>query len=90
MGVDQNACTRSYVEGYWGKTGAKLGQKSNFPPRITPKITPKSTRAKWAGVEVCDSVTAICHTMRTPWVHPKKFVFQPTPFPRHVFEKRTT
>jgi hypothetical protein len=42
----QNACTISGIEGYWGKTVVKLGQKSNFHPRITPKTTPKSTQAK--------------------------------------------
>jgi hypothetical protein len=39
VGAGQNACTRSGVEGYWGNTGEKLGQKSNFHPRITPKST---------------------------------------------------
>jgi hypothetical protein len=46
VGAGLNACNRSGVEGYWDRTGAKVGQKSIFHPRITPKTTPKSTWAK--------------------------------------------
>ncbi len=80
MGVGQNACTtRSGVEGYWGKTGEKLGQKSNFHPESSQKLPRNQPVQKWGGVGVCDSVAAICHSTRTPPVHPKKFLFKPTP-----------
>jgi hypothetical protein len=60
--VGQNACTRSCVEDYWGKIGAKI----NFFPRNYLKITPKSPRQKWGKFGACLRVAAICHTMRTP------------------------
>jgi hypothetical protein len=73
--------TISGVEGYWGKTGANLGQKSNITPESPPKPPQNPPKQKWGGVGVSDSVAAICHTTRTPQVHPQKFLFKPTPLP---------
>jgi hypothetical protein len=55
----------------WGITGAKIQFSPQNHPQNHPEINP--------GVGVCDSVVAVCHTTRTPRVHPEKFLFKTTP-----------
>ncbi len=68
-------------------TGEKLGQNWGKSPIFTPESPQKQPRyppgQKWGRVGVCDSVAAICHTTRTPRVHPDKFLFKPTPMADH-------
>jgi hypothetical protein len=60
------------------KVGRNWGKNPIFAPESPQKLAQNPPGEKWGGVGVCDSVAAICHTTRTPWVHPQKFVFKPT------------
>ncbi len=62
-----------------GLLGKNWGKNPIFTPESPQKPLQNPPGQKWGGVGVCDSVTAICHTTRTPRVHPKQFLFKATP-----------
>ncbi len=62
-----------------GLLGQNWGENPIFTPESPQKTPWNPPGQKWGGVGVCDSVAAICHTTRTPRVHPKKILFKPTP-----------
>ncbi len=62
-----------------GLLGRNRGENPIFTPESPQKSPQNPPRQKWGGVGVCDSVAAICHTARTPRVHPQKILFNPTP-----------
>jgi hypothetical protein len=66
VGAGQNACTRSVVEGYWGKTGAKLGQKSNFSPQNHSENLPKIHPGKRGAGLGCVTVSQLSVIPREP------------------------
>ncbi len=55
VGADQNACTRSCVEGYWGKIGAK----TQFLPQNHPENHPKIHPDKSGGGLGCVTVSQL-------------------------------
>jgi hypothetical protein len=73
-------------------TGEKLGHnwgKNLIFTQESPQKSPQNpSEQQWGRVGVCDSAPAICHTTRTPQVHPQKFLFKLTPIPIPICEKK--
>ncbi len=76
MGADQNACTRSYVEGYWGETGAKI----QFSPQNHPKNHPKIPLCESGAGLGCVTVSQLSVIPQEPPGPTLKILsFKPTP-----------
>jgi hypothetical protein len=73
-GAGQNACTRSIVEDYWGKTGAKI----QFSPQNQPQNHPEIHLGKSGAGLGCVTVSQLSVIPRDPpGSTPKKSCLNP-------------
>ncbi len=66
MGVGQNVCTRSYVEGYRGISGAKNAFLPKKSPENPPKDAPLKVGPAWGMSQCCSYLSYNNNTLGEP------------------------
>ncbi len=86
MGADQNACTRSCIEDYWGNIGAKI----QFLPQNHPENHPEIHPGKCGAGLGCVTVSQLSVIPQEPPKDTPNFLsLKPSPMePRHIGYRR--